>query len=122
MTNFQITEENHKKYLEIITEIDNCLSKIKKDTGMLSFHDFDNHADYQKLINMGDKIIPYLFFYATQRNGFSWVILSLFSKLSGENPVQKQHYGKFMHIISDWMNWFIKSKYVNNNVYHGLVD
>jgi len=71
---------------------------------------------------MGDRILPYLFHYALTENGFSWVILSLFSKLSGENPIPKEHYGRFVHIISDWMNWFIKSKYIESDAYHDLID
>ena len=118
----EVNPQNFKKYLEIVTEIDDCLFNISKDTGMLSSNDFDNHPDYQKLISIGDRIIPYLFHYATQEHGFSWVILSLFSKLSGENPIPKEHYGRFVHIISDWMNWFITSKYIESDVYHGLIE
>ena len=122
MNKVEVNSENFKKYLEIITEVDNCISNIEKDTGGFSSPRYLKHTDYQKLIGMGDKIIPYLFHYATQKHGFSWVILSLFSELSGENPILEEHYGKFDHQISDWMCWFIKSKYVEHDVYHNLID
>ena len=122
MTKVEINSENFKKYLEIITEIDNFLSNIVKDTKHFSFPKYLEHQDYKKLINMGDRIIPYLFQYATQKHGFSWVIIHLLLELSGENPIPKDHEGKFAHIISDWTNWFINSKYIETDVYHGLID
>jgi hypothetical protein len=118
----EVNSQNFKKYLEIVTEIDNCLYNIKKDTSIFSFPKYLEHQDYKTLINMGGRIIPYLFHYATQEHGFSWIIMSLLSELSGENPVSKEHEGKFAHQISDWMNWFINSKYIESDVYHDLID
>ena len=58
----EVNPQNFKKYLEIVTEIDDCLFNISKDTGMLSSNDFDNHPDYQKLISM---VIELLHIYST---------------------------------------------------------
>lgn len=118
----EVNPQNFKKYLEIVTEIDDCLSNIYKDTRIFSFPKYLEHPDYHKLLNMGDRILPYLFHYALTENGFSWFIMSLFSELSGENPVPEEHAGLFSQQISDWLNWFATSKYIESDVYHGLID
>lgn len=122
MSKVEVNSENFKKYLEIISEINNYISNIEKESGGFSTPRYINHTDYQKLLSMGDKIIPYLFHYAIQEHGFSWMLLSIITELSGETPVLKEHYGRFNHQVSDWMNWFIKSKYIEYDVYHNLID
>ena len=80
-----------------------------------------DHPDFKALVEMGDRIIPYLM-HKGVNSGFSWTILMLLGILSGETPVPEEHGGKFYLQIADWIVWFENSKYGHHDIYFGLVD
>ena len=91
--------------------INNLIDKIYEETKIFSSPMFLEHPYYKALLDMGDEILPYLFHNSISETGFSWIKLSLFANLSGENPIPEEHNGLFIHQVSDWINWFLQSKY-----------
>jgi hypothetical protein len=119
----EVSGENFKKYCEIISGIDSLLSKIKLETGgySTSYQTF-KHPGFLELVNMGDRIIPYLFHKITHY-GSSWLYFHLLGEITGENPVPREYAGNFYYTILYWLNWYIKNKYFkNDDVYFGLID
>jgi hypothetical protein len=114
--------ERYAQYKEITTEIDFFLKTIEEDSGLSSSHTIIiNHEYFKKLVEMGDKIIPYLF-HVMVEHGASWTILILLRHLTQENPIKPEHVGKFYHIFHDWLGWYLDSPYdKNDDIYHGLV-
>lgn len=114
--------ENYQKQKKITDEIDSLLEEIDADTAHCStMRAMLEHPSYAKLVAMGDKIIPYLFYVATQ-HGASWVHFSLFSELSKANPIPKQDLGRFDRTLMHWLRWYTENpKYQNIDVYFGLV-
>lgn len=121
-----VTSENYQKQQVITNRIDQLLQNIHQDTAMFStsIHTLE-HDDFKKLVEMGDKIIPYLFYLITQY-GCSQIILLLLHQITKVNPIPKEDAGKFMHSIMHWLKWFLESDYYKderkNDIYFGLVD
>lgn len=121
MLSTEVSCENYAKCKAITNKIDMLLQGIEKDTAYSStFNVKFNHESFKELVNMGDKIIPYLFYLGVQR-GFSWTIMLLLNSITNENPIKKEHVGKYYHSVSDWLIWFTNSKYCNSNVYFDLI-
>ena len=121
MLSKEVSCENYAKCKAITNKIDMLLRNIEEDTSYLStFHIKVNHESFKALVSMGDKIIPYLFYLGVQR-GFSWTIMLLLGSITNENPIKKEHAGKYYHSVSDWLIWFTNSKYCNSNVYFDLI-
>jgi len=123
MNKVEVSAENFQKQLVIINLIDSHLNKIEEDTGGYSFHHPTlKHASFLELVNMGDKIVNYLF-YLMFESGSSWTILLLLDKVAQNKPeIPKEHAGKYKHIVVDWMNWYLTSDYYkNNDTYFNLV-
>lgn len=122
MDQSKINSENYQKQKKITDEIDFLISSVHKDTAHSSSQNYEKHPDFKKLVDMGDKIIPYLFHKAMQ-SGWNWVIIRLLKETSKVSPVPKEHYGNFYWIIKDWIEWYLLSDYYNNSdIYFGLVD
>lgn len=118
----EVNGPNYQTFINEATRIDDLLRWIRDDT---SFHSRMNavleHEAFGKLVAMGDRIIPYLFYVTIQR-GASWTIFLLLHKITGENPVPENDAGKFGHTLMHWLRWWIDSKYHDSDVYCGLVD
>ena len=119
-----VNSTNYKKCLEITDNINRLLRMVAHDSGGSSTHRrIYEHASFKELVEMGDKIIPYLFHLITHYGG-SWTILLLLSEIAPEDPIQKDHAGKFIHLMIDWLQWYVESKYYKeiNDVYYGLIE
>ena len=117
----QVSAENFQKQQRITAHIDSLLKGIHQDTGGRSTHIHTvRHPNFKVLVEMGDKIIPYLFYKITQSGG-SWVYFLLLQEITKENPA-KENSGKFMHSLRDWLTWYIESKYYPSDIYFGLVE
>lgn len=117
----EVNRENFQKYIEIINEINRLLDKVREDTGCYSTHiHMLLHPDYQKLVDMGDIIVPYIVHLMTQ-SGAHWIHFFLLKELTGAQPVPPEHAGRFTHILIDWLQWYVNSKYADTDVYNGLV-
>ena len=118
----QVTYENYQKQLKITRDIDAKLNRIWQDTAVHSTSQTTlDHPDFKALVEMGERIIPYLMHKGTN-SGFSWTIIMLLGQITGENPVPEEHAGKFYPQIADWIIWFENSKYKDSDIYFGLVD
>lgn len=119
----EVNTENYNLFCQKADEIDNLLAKIEEDTMASSNHSkTTKHPNFKILTGMGTKIIPYLFYKITQQ-GCDWVHLLLLRELVGdEMQLPVEHQGRFTHILTDWLVWYINSPYQNHDVYYGLVD
>jgi hypothetical protein len=117
-----VNEENYQKAKAVSDKINQLLGDIQNDTGLFSTHNHIlNHDGFKELTSMGDRIIPYLFYYATH-HGWNWVIIFLLTQITGGNPIPKEKRGSFYHSIKYWMEWFLGSKFIEvENIYHGLI-
>lgn len=118
----EVNGDNYNKCKKITDEIDALLEKIKDDTMCSSSHSATTeHENFKKLVAMGDRTIPYLFHLMTQY-GCNWTHILLMFELKGnEIHIPEEHYGGYYHIFADWMQWYIKSPYVNHESYYGLL-
>ena len=115
--------ENYQKQLAITTVIDSHIKTIEDETGFYSFSNpILEHPSFLELVNMGDKIVNYLF-HLMFENGSSRTILLLLDKIVKDKPViPKEIWGKFKHQTVEWMKWYLESDYYkNNNIYFNLV-
>jgi hypothetical protein len=123
MSKVEVSGENFQKQLSITSIINQHLNKIEEETGLYSFHHPKlKHASFLELVNMGDKIVNYLF-YLIFEYGSSWTILLLLDKVAQNKPeIPKEHAGKFYHQVVDWTTWYLTSEYYkNNDTYFNLV-
>jgi hypothetical protein len=123
MQKVEVNQQNYQRCCAITCEIDYCLKKIGKDTGMMSTpQSMLEHPHYKLLKEMGTRIIPYLFHVAMEK-GWSWTIIHLLRDITDEDVSPKEHWGKFCHMASDWLQWYLKSDYSKDKgVYYGLID
>jgi hypothetical protein len=123
MSKPEVNTENYLKFREVALEINKKLKQIEQDTG---FHSSPSptleHKDFRSLVEMGEKIIPYIFYRGTQE-GWSWTLLLLLSEIVTEKPVLPGELaGKYMHVVHRWLGWYLDSKYSDTDIYYGLVD
>lgn len=124
MSKPEVNVENYEKFKVVADEINKRLGQISKDTGGYSTHIHTiRHKDFIGLVEMGEKIVPYVFYLGTQR-GWSWTLLLLLNEIVADPPViAHDDRGRFMKLIHTWLGWYIESeRYKNIGVYLGLVD
>ena len=116
------TTENYVKYLEITDHINGLISKVRSDTGGYSTHNhMIEHSGFKELVDMGDSIVNYIFYLITHE-GSCWLYFHLLRRITGENPVPVEDYGRFPNTIMRWLEWYLKSEYrEQDDIYHGLV-
>jgi len=84
-------------------------SQIEEDCILLSSpSQIALHPAYQKIIGMGEKIIPLLI---EKLNSTPTIWFWALESITGINPVPKVHRGDVSLMIEDWQNWFNESKY-----------
>lgn len=118
----EVNGSNYAIFVQKTKEIDDKLFQIDEDTKIWSMLSKTyEHEQFKELVAMGTKIIPYIFYKMTQ-DETSWVHLCLLQELVGnEMIIPEEYWGRFEHIITFWMQWYIKSRYINHDVYYGLV-
>ncbi len=118
----ETSAEKFEKYIEIINEINARINAINGDTGGYSIlWSKLSHPCFNKLVEMGTKIIPYLIHKITHE-GACWTLLLLLHRISGENPIPKEDSGSFIKAIIHWLTWYTESQYIkNDDIYHGLI-
>lgn len=122
-TPFHHSSDSFQKQLSITNVIDHHLSTIETDTGLYSTHSHKyKHESFKELVNMGDKIVNYLF-YLMFEHGTSWTIILLLNEIVKNKPViPKDMLGKHRYITVEWMKWYLESDYYkNNDIYYNLV-
>jgi hypothetical protein len=124
MSKPEVNAENYRKFRVIADEINKKLSQISHDTGGYSTHVHTiRHKDFVSLVDMGEKIVPYVFYLGTEK-GWSWTLLLLLNEIAPHPPViAPDDRGRFMNLIHTWLGWYIgQERYKNIGVYLGLVD
>jgi len=113
----------YQQYLNVSWEIDELIEKLVDETAIFSSPTkYYEHPSFKTLVGMGDKIVPYLIYTATQEIGWSWVIMYLLTEITKTQPIKPENAGKFYLAIVDWLNWYNESPYANHNRYMGLVE
>lgn len=123
MARVETSSENFAKQLAITNVIDSHLKTIEDETGLYSFSNpILKHQLFLELVDMGDKIVNYLF-HIIFEHGSSRVVLLLLDKIAQNKPeIPKEIRGKFKHQTVIWMQWYLESDYYkNNDIYFGLV-
>lgn len=115
-------KEKYEVYLSRVGQINHLLYTISQDTKFDSSpKPILEHKDFKTLKAMGEKIISYIFFKGIH-TGWSLVLLTLLHEITGEDPIPKEHAGKFCYQVKYWIEWYLNSKYYPSDVYHGLVN
>jgi hypothetical protein len=117
------SSENFQKQVAITTIINSHLKTIEDETGLFSFpNPILKHPLFLELVEMGDKIVNYLF-HLMFEHGTRRTILLLLNKIVKDKPIMpKEISGKFRHQTVEWMKWYLESDYYkNNNIYYNLV-
>lgn len=112
---FDFLEKNtsKKKHTVIKTgdQFEQLFQTWKSETALLSSATaIINHPAYQKMIQMGEKVLPFMFI--KLQNDPQHLFYALY-QITGENPVPLAHAGNFKKMIADWLNWAIPKGYVN---------
>lgn len=61
-----------------------------------------SNENYRRIIGLGKKIIPYLI-EDLETTNTDWIFA--LHQITGEDPIEKNHTGKFGLMKSDWLNW-----------------
>lgn len=72
-----------------------------------SSHIFNNSA-YREIIALGSKTIPWIIRELKKTNDHWFYALK---KISGENPINPDHYGIIPKMKEDWIEWAQKNNY-----------
>lgn len=100
-----------KKKQKIKKRFDALVEDWIEETGFLSSTTkMVNHPAYQQIIGMGETVIPLLLKELEKRSG-RW--FSALSKITGENPVFKEHRGVTQEMIYAWLDWGRKKGYID---------
>ena len=120
----EVSAENFEKQLAITNEINRLIKEVEDETGLYSFtNPILKHPSFLKLVEMGDKIVNYLF-YIMFEYGSGRVIILLLDKIVKDKPqIPKEHSGRFYHQTVDWMHWYLNSDYYKqNDIYFNLIN
>jgi hypothetical protein len=83
----------------------------KLETGLLSSGTaIVNHAAYQKIISLGEAVLPFLLMKLQQDP--QHLFYALF-QITGENPVPFAHAGNLEKMTADWLSWGKTKGYLN---------
>ena len=77
--------------------------------GISSTVEMTKHSTYQKIVNMGEPIIPLLLSNLDQ-NPLYW--LPALRQITNENPVSPEQKGKIKQMAQAWLNWGKEKGYI----------
>lgn len=112
---FDLLEKNTPKKRNTVTktrdQFEQLFQNWKSETALLSSATaIVNHYAYQKMIQMGEKILPFMFI--KLQNDPQHLFYALY-QITGENPIPLAHTGNFKLMIADWLNWAVEKGYIN---------
>jgi hypothetical protein len=94
--NIELSTEVIEKFHTLATEWENEVS------GLSSTAQMSQHPAYQKIIDMGNQIVP-LLLAELEKNPLYW--LTALSEITGENPIQPEHRGRVQQMALAWIEW-----------------
>lgn len=84
-------------------EFNLLVAQWEQETGLFSSLDkICMHPAYQRIIGMGEKILP-LIFSELERNPAHW--FWALSAITGENPIQSDQRGNLRKMTRAWLDW-----------------
>ena len=101
-----------KKYNaeEAKKEFSNLASQWTQDVeGMSSTVEMVKHPAYQKIVSMGQAVVPFLL-EDLRQNPIHW--LPALRQITQENPVQPEQRGKIKQMAEAWLNWGKQKGYI----------
>jgi len=106
-TNLEATEANpetiHEKFVELASQWTQDVE------GMSSTVEMAKHPAYQKIISMGQAVIPFLL-EDLRQNPLYW--LPALRQITQENPVLPEQRGKIKQMAEAWLNWGRRKGYI----------
>jgi hypothetical protein len=75
----------------------------KDETSFLSSTDIFDNIYYQRIIALGNDVVPVII---NKLNGESTFLFYALHKITGENPVLAEHRGDIVKMTQDWKNWW----------------
>jgi hypothetical protein len=106
---FQITEKNPQPVVvinSIKASFNHYYEEWNKEIKYQSSTDvITNNFFLKKIIDLGSEVIPYII--EVLRDTPSFLIIALY-KITSENPVKSDHYGKIKEMAKDWIEWWDK--------------
>ena len=103
LVSFPDLPENGEAEEDSVAEkFDRFFEKWYEETAPISGSAIFTNPNHQKMIDLGEAAIPLMLKKLQEKPHFLFRALA---KISGENPVLKEHHGKFDLIIEDWLNW-----------------
>jgi len=102
------TKEHNSQ--ELKEEFTNLASQwIQEVEGMSSTVEMSKHPAYQKIVSMGQAVIP-LLLEDLRQNPIYW--LPALRQITQENPVQPEQRGKVKQMAEAWLNWGKQHGYI----------
>ena len=94
------SEEFEKKFDEFIR----LLNIWESQTAYLSsFDDMCDNDSFKQIVAMGECAISFIMRSLSINPSFIFLALH---RITGENPIKKEHRGQIIKIISDWQRWY----------------
>ena len=95
---------------EIQAEFTDLASQwIQSVEGMSSTVEMAKHPTYQKIVSMGEVVIPFLL-EDLRQNPLYW--LPALRQITQQNPVQPEQRGKIKQMAEAWLNWGQQEGYI----------
>lgn len=112
---FDFLEKNTPKKRNTVVKTRDQFEELfqtwKSETALLSSASaIINHPAYQKIIKMGDTVLPFIFI--KLQNDPQHIFYALY-QITGENPVPLAHAGNFKKMTTDWLSWAAQKGYIN---------
>ncbi len=95
---------------DLKNKFDILLHKWKTETSFISsVSEIIKHPAYQEIIKMGPDVLPFIFSEMEQGNNNWWA--PALHKLTGAQPVPRDHIGHVDLIRKDWLKWARENGY-----------
>lgn len=78
--------------------------------GLSSMSQMAKHPAYQEIINMGEKVIPFLL-KDLEKNPLYW--LTALHTITGENPIKSEQKGRIKSMAQAWLDWGKTKGYID---------
>jgi len=98
-----ISQETQEKFTELANQY------IQDIESMSSTVEMTKHPAYQKIVSMGQPVIP-LMLQDLSQNPLYW--LPALRQITKENPVQPNQRGKIKQMAEAWLNWGKEKGYI----------
>jgi hypothetical protein len=79
----------------------------REQTKFDSFIGNSTDTYYEKIIQLGDSVVPLIIDKLRKENAHLFIALS---RITGENPVKKENMGKVKKMAEDWIQWWDERK------------